>query len=406
MRHLTLALLLTCAACSSSTGVADPTLSGSSTADSFDRNAMLANFANTIILAGYQDLSSTAEALEDAIELYRDALAANDPNAASRLADARAAFDLAMDACQAAELFQVGPAGSSASAIAGQDRRNKIYSWPTTNACRVDQELVEGRFLTAADYVSGELVNVTGLDALRQLLYDDDNTNSCPAGTDINLNGSWDALVQSGGLPLRRAEYALVLARDIAIEARALFQQWSPSGQNFSMQLAQAGQGGSVYSSAQQAVNEVYFALFYLELITKDLKVALPLGINSPSGPQPESAESAFARRDVRNILVNLRTAQRFILGNRPNESAAIGFDDMLSSLGAATLSQQLVQETATAIQAFEALPTSIAVAIANQPAQTTAAFESLKRVTDILKGQFASVLNLRVPAQGAGDND
>jgi predicted lipoprotein len=406
MRHMTLALLLICAACSSSTGVADPTLSGSSTTDSFDRNAMLANFANTIVLAGYQDLSATAEALEDAIELYRDALAANDPNAAARLADARAAFDLAMDACQAAELFQVGPAGSSASAIAGQDRRNKIYSWPTTNACRVDQELVEGRFLTAADYVSGELVNVTGLDALRQLLFDNDTTNSCPAGTDINLNGSWDALVQSGGLPLRRAEYALILARDIAIEARALFQQWSPSGQNFTNQLATAGQGSSVYNSAQQAVNEVYFALFYLELITKDLKVALPLGINSPSGPQPESGESAFARRDVRNVLVNLRTAQRFFLGNRPNETAAVGFDDMLSSLGAATLSQQVLQETATAIQAFEALPVSIADAIANQPAQTTAAFESLKRVTDILKGQFASVLNLRVPAQGAGDND
>ena len=37
--------------------------------------------------------------------------------------------------------MQLGPAGSSLSAVAGADIRDEIYSWPTINPCRIDAVL-------------------------------------------------------------------------------------------------------------------------------------------------------------------------------------------------------------------------------------------------------------------------
>ena len=40
---------------------------------------------------------------------------------------------------QELEVMQIGPARSSLSSVAGKDYRDNIYSWPTVNPCRIDQ---------------------------------------------------------------------------------------------------------------------------------------------------------------------------------------------------------------------------------------------------------------------------
>ena len=53
-----------------------------------------------------------------------------------------------------------------------------------------------------------------------------------------------------------------------------------------------------------------------------------------------------------------------------------------------------------------EAIPGTMEEALANNPAAVVAAHTAVKAMTDDLKSRFVNVLNLRVPDEGAGDND
>jgi uncharacterized protein len=373
--------------------------------DNFDRTSLLSNVANNIILPAYTNFAAAASNLKAACDAYATAVTSNAADKAQRLLDAQSAWVGAMDSWQESELYQFGPAGASGVVIGGQGIRDQIYSYPTISACRVDQQLVANAF-SGADFIANSLVNVYGLDALENLLFNTSNNNSCSAATDINANGSWTALVNSGELEQRRADYAAVCAADLRNRANQLLQAWNPITGNFTGQFTSAGQSTSFYLSAQQASNEVYFGMFYLELTVKDLKVGLPLGITNPAGANPQLRESLFANRSKEHIINNLKAFQKLFLGNTPTASARVGFDDFLVSLGATNLVNRVTANTAAAIAAFENITGTFGDAVMNNPTQLNAAFDALKLVTDDVKNQFPSVLNFAVPAQGAGDND
>ena len=376
-----------------------------SASDSFDRNGMLDNLGRNTVLPAYESFVSESSALLTATTLYADALRNGAADVTQRRDDARAAWRSTMAVWQRCEIFQFGPAGSSLEVIGGEDRREQIYSYPTINRCRVDQEIVEGNFL-ASGYPAGELVNVFGLDALEQLLFDDSTENACPPQATINSDGSWDALVSGGTLAQRRADYAVVLARHLSLQARGLRDRWSPSADNFVRDFANAGLAGSPYPSAQGAVNDVYIGMFYVDSITKDLKLATPLGLSGPNGVDPSAVESPLSRRSKEHILANLRAFQELYLGNAPGDADRLGFDDFLAELGADALAMTVTMEIAAAIAAVEAIPGTLSDALTNNPSSVQSAHDAVRVVTTRLKAELPTILNLRVPQQGAGDND
>ena len=79
-----------------------------------------------------------------------------------------------------------------------------------------------------------------------------------------------------------------------AIELR---DAWEPSRGNFADQLSHAGMGSPLYSSAQEAVDAVFAAFFYVELQVKDRKLGLPSGLDPDclSATCPELQESRWA---------------------------------------------------------------------------------------------------------------
>ncbi|MBC7171911.1 MAG: hypothetical protein H5U40_05780, partial [Polyangiaceae bacterium] len=136
------------------------------------RLELVSDLAKNVIVPAYDDFLVAAGELEIAATAY-----AADPSVENRN-NARLAFDVAMAVWQRAEVMQVGPSGSSAATLGGQNIRDEIYSWPFVDRCRVDQELVEGAYANV-DAFAGELVNVRGLDELEYLLYRDDEGHSC-----------------------------------------------------------------------------------------------------------------------------------------------------------------------------------------------------------------------------------
>lgn len=403
-RHLSLALVLCLAGCLPGGG--GGVGFGPTANDNFDRTELATNVANNIVLNSYANFAAAVTTLKQACDDSALAVQNNAADKAARLTVAQNAWINAMDIWQEAELYQFGPAGVSGIVIGGQNLRDEIYSFPTINPCRVDQELVANNF-GQPGFVANNLVNVYGLDALENLLFNTSNQNSCPAGALINTDGSWTALVNSGDLEQRRADYAAVVATDLQTRANQLLQAWNPASGNYVAQLVNAGNGTSIYLSTQQAVNEIYFGIFYLELITKDLKVGAPLGVTNPAGSDPNLRESRFANRSKRHIINNLRAFQKLFLGNAPTAPDRVGFDDFLVSLGANDLSSRITLNTVAAITAFENLPgASLEDDINNNIMQVNAAFDALKLVTDDIKTELPSVLNFAVPSQGAGDND
>lgn len=401
LRSAPLTLVLAAAACGGSSGSGTDPLPN----DDFDRRRLLSSYTEQVVLPAVRNFASAAAELASTTAILESALISAD-TAPEEHAAARDAFLEAMAAWQAIEVLQVGPAGNPGMAMGGQGLRDEIYSWPVVNPCRVDQETVRGQFL-APDFFSTALVNLRGLDAIEYLLFAPDEANACSPSVDINTSGSWSSLVATGDLGPRRAAYAARASADVADLAANLRDLWEPTGGNFAAQLTGAGTDTSIFPSAQSATDDVFAALFYIELDTKDLKIATPAGLlpDCPRSVCPDLVESPWADASKDHILANLTAARRTFVGGS-STATGVGFDDFLVARGADSLAATMLSALETAIDAVEAIPGSMVEALESDPESVRTAHAAIKAFTDPLKTQFVTVLNLTIPQEGAGDND
>lgn len=374
--------------------------------DPVDRRAIVASAAEHVILPAYRDFLDSARTLEQATSAWSATFGGDATDRDDEHEAARTAWLEAMRAWQAAEIMQIGPAAPRGRLVGARGLRDEIYSWPTANPCRVDQETVEASYAHEG-FPSNELVNVYGLDALEYLLFAPDAGNQCAAQADINKSGAWAAL-GAEEIEKRRAAYAHRLAIHVAAEAQRLVDAWEAPGDGFLAQLQNAGQSGSEYASAQAALDELFAALYYVELIIKDLKLGKPAGlhVSCTETTCADAVESPWAGTAKENIVANLRAFRALFTGGETPDTPRPGFDDALRTLGAGALADEMLADTDAAIAAIESISVPLREAIADHPDDVRAAFTALKALTDDLKSQFVTVLNLRVPQVGAADND
>lgn len=364
----------------------------------FSRNALLAQFADELVLPAVRDFATQAQALASAVGAF-----AGGPSDSTRGA-AQAAWRSAMETFQRLEPMQFGPGGSASMFMGGQGIRDEIYSWPITNYCAVDQTTVDDDF-RSPNFFDSELVNVYGLDALELLLFRTGDGNECDPRVDINRDGTWNALVGTGGLQQRQADYALVVAQGVSQQANRLRDAWEPSGGNFAGQVRDAGNGGSVYGSAKEALDEVFAAFFYVDTDLKDGKLAVPAGISPecPNAACPEDVELPFSRDSKRALLANLAGAAGIFAGEG---TAGQGFAWYLRDMGATVLADRMTSQLATARGSVDAIPGSLSDALLADAGVADDAYAQVQTFTTDVKSEFVSVLNLTIPQEGAGDND
>ncbi|MBX2801704.1 MAG: imelysin family protein [Myxococcales bacterium] len=361
-------------------GCEDP---GTETAAVAPEAAMLAAVGPEVVWPTLDRMQAALTDLDDAVSAWEQA----DGDDAAR-ARARDAFLAAMDVWQELEVMQVGPAGSSLTTTAGLDLRDEVYSWPTVNPCRVDQETVRAAFDEPA-FFQDNLVNTYGLDALEHLLYAPAD-NVCPNQVDINAEGSWEDAGPDGISALRSA-YGRAVVDEVARQVSALQAQWSEQGEDFGTLLSQPGTAGSPYATGQEATNAVFDALFYLETSTKDRKLADPLGLGDCSTACEALAEGMASDSSAVWVAGNLRGFRLLFTGGQ-----GAGFDDLLRDLGHSDVADRVLTHTDEALALAEAPDAVIDEAL----------YEAVKRVTDDLKGDLATAMALRIPAEAAGDND
>lgn len=351
-------------------------------------------------------VAPTLARVEDAVVALEDAArawdAAGGEDGAAR-AEAQAAWRAAMSAWQEAELLQVGPAGSALTVTAGRDLRERIYAWPAVNRCRVDQETLAGGW-DAPGFAESSVVTVLGLHAMEVLFFSPAGENGCPAQVDVNASGDWDARGVAG-IQAARAAYARALAVGLRADVDALRAAWSPESGDFAGSFAAAGEDGSPYASAQDAVNAVFDALFYLEEVTKDRKLGYALGNGDCTGGSDTclgAVETPLAGGSHTWVAANLRGFRTLFTGGPDGQ----GLEELLRAAGDDAVADAMLVALDAADAAAAALAAPLEVAVAEDRASVEALQLRVDAVCDLLRVDVAAVLSLQVPLEAAGDHD
>jgi uncharacterized protein len=362
----------------------------------FDRRAMLAHLGNNLLLPIQADFATRAAALPVALSAHCDALDAG--NGPATLPAAQAALSAAVDSWERADALLIGPA-----AMDGKALRGMIYGWPLLSACDLDRD-VASRWADPASYdVTKKLLNARSLSAVEYLLYPQTAMHSC-----VTTPVGWDAL--GANLPRARCRLALAIATDVSSLGAQLHAAWRADGGNYAGQLATAGTSGSTLTNAHAAVNQLSDALFYVDKMVKDMKLAEAAGIavnscETVQMPCLREVELRFADRSTFAIRANLAALREAFTGTTARGDGP-GFDDFLVALGSAELATRMTANLDASIALAASLPDSFLTALDQDYAKVVATHAAVRAFTDDLKSQFLTVLALEIPDDAATDND
>ena len=264
--------------------------------------------ADEVLIPDYQRFANAAAGLGTVIAHF---CAAPDP---ARLAEARHAFEAALDAWEHVQPVVFGPTRAGGRTMIIQlfpDARDAVSRQLAKALAAKDPALV------AAGGLDGKSVALTGFPALEQILYD-------------------DARLPTPGARSADADYACALAaaigRNLAAQAEGLLDDWQrPSG--FRDAVLSAAAGNDTYQSVDEAAGDYLKSLHTALQAVIAIKLEGPLG-KSLEAAKPKHAENWRSERSLASMRANLETAQALYLstGGFGDALRAQGGEDQLDS--------------------------------------------------------------------------
>lgn len=342
---------------------------GRTNTNDFDRQVMLEDMANQVILPAYLELNITTLGLESAI---------NDFTAApsqSTLDLAQASLKDAWLAWQGVNLFQFGPAESNG-------LRSALNNFPT------DDRTIEAN-IEAGEY------NLSSLSNLKAI--------GLPA-IDYLLHGAEDAaiidLYTTSETAAKRKAYLHDLAALVSERVSTTYGTWSPEAGNFATSFAE-NDGSAVGSSLSEMVNA--FNLQY-ERYTRDSKIGIPAGVRSLGVPIPESTEAFYGGYSLELAIANLQAYKELFKGS---DREGLDLGDYLISLNASNeagaLEEQINAQLDVCITALQNLDDPLSETIRNNNDEVLNSYVELQRLVVLLKAELPSAMGVTITFQ---DND
>ena len=355
---------------------------------SFSKRALLASIAECAQLR-YCEFGEAARVLSERADAYADDSSDDAHTALS------AAFQASIERWARAELFQFGPAASSAKDMDnGQGLRDLIYAWPNVSRCRVEEQLFGRAYSERGfDDLIQVPINSRGLFAVEYLAFYAGDDNDCSPFSITNADDAWQKTRQDALLELK-LDYLKAVAHDVSALASKLIAQWDPGQGDFESDFVTA----SGYMDQQQALGIAARSLLYAEVELKDYKIGVPAGLYDGA----LLPELPFAGGAGRLIAQNLAGFRDLFQGC---DGEGLGFDDWLEEAGHGDLASDILDGL-----------TASEREVADFPELDRAAKEdlqrlhqTLKRLTDPLKGELfgqGSPLGLTLPSAVEGDTD
>lgn len=342
-----------------------------SLAPGFDREGLLINLADEVIIPSYDSLNQTVASLDLAVEDF----VAN-PSSGT-LTQARDAFITAYHAWQRCAFYEFGPAFD-------------VLLLSSVNSFPADHQSIENNISSGSyDFNSIEGQDEKGFPAIDYLLY---GTASSDTGivdmftTDVNAQN--------------RKNYLRAIKDDIKTRVQQVNTQWSIAGGNYRQQFVEQD-GTDAGSSIGLMVNEVNK---FFERETRDKKIGIPLGKRSQGIPIPANVEAGYSDISLSLAAENLHAIYQFYLGGKGDGS---GFHDYLLALQAqyhgALLADVISDQFKVAIKEVGEIPSPYDETVEHDPASAEEAYQELQKLLILLKADMPSALGVLITYQ---DND
>lgn len=334
---------------------------------SVDRQRVLADTAEKVIVPTYAELSTAAA------KLSVDANALRDAPSEATLAAAQASWKAARLPWTESRAFLFGPAKDAGYA----DELDF-----TTDETEVETEAAGTAEPTDA-YLQSLGARKRGLQALEILLFE-------PAG-----NAAVLAKLTTGDSAAHRRAYLAALAARVAVKAAELHAAWDPAKGNFVAQLRDAGAGSTTYPEQKQAVDALLNAIVFGAEDISDNRFGKPLGIRDGGIIQPGSIVSGRSGNDLAEIEAYWRGVGSAYECTRGGVTGVSLSDAVKRESDRADGEARIAIEQATS--AVGTVQAPFATALTSDATDVTAAREAARKVKNILASEVASILGLTI---------
>jgi len=319
-----------------------------------DYSTVLENIAHDVILSTYEDLAHKSESLVDAVA----ALAGS--HTAENLFNARQAWRDARIPWEQSEGFLFGP-------VDQQGIDPAIDSWPV-NQTDLDAVLNSSQPLTKS-YIDGLDGTLKGFHTIEYLLF----------GPTSNKQ-----LIE---FDMRQYDYLIACTASLAGATAQLYHSWSPSGENFVVNLEKAGHAGeSIYPSQKSALQEIVNGIITIADEVANGK------INDPFSQQDVTLEeSRFSANSKEDFADNIRSIRNIYLGTFQHVSGH-GLSAVIKTKDE-NLDALMKLQMNTAIEAIEAIQGTFTSAIFNDRPRISIAQNEVRDLQQLLESQVLPII-------------
>jgi len=347
--------IITIYACSSSEEIA-PII-----ADSFDRNALLENIADNIIIPAYEDFSGKMSALKSAGDSFSTA-----PNQ-TNLEALRASWFVAYKTWQHIEMFDIGKA---------EELQFKFYMniYPVT-VSDIEDNIANGSY--DLDNVNNQ--DAQGFPALDYLIYGlaDSDAAILEKYTTAENNDNYKNYL------IAILNQMNTLTTSVVSDFKVQRNDFVISGDN------------TATSSVNKLINDY---IFYYEKGLRANKFGIPAGIFS-STPLPGKVEGQYKNDVSRELALEALTAvQNMFEGKHYNASTTgASYKSYLIKLDRADIADVTASQFNTAATQIQTLTPSFAAQINTDNTAMTKAYDELQKAVVLLKVDMLQAFNVSI---------
>ncbi len=336
----------------------------SSPDNDYDRQTMVANYADNLIVPAYGNFNSKAKAMATAI----DAFVASPM--AENLAAARTAYQQAYTAWQNVSVYEFGPADE-------QMLRSNLNTFPTSTS-QIESNISSGTYnlQLTANYAA------KGFPALDYLLYG--------AGTEAAVLEQYT----SGTNAANRKKYLQDVAHLVQQRVETVYNGWTSGDYATTFKNAQ---GTAVGSAVGNLVNGLNADID----VTKRYKVGLPAGKSTSGTALPEKVEAYYSQLSLELLKQNIQAEKATFMGMTPGGTNGPGLDDYLDHVNAqyngTLLSDAIEAQFNAVLAAANAVQGPLSEAVTTQQPAVLKVYDELQKLIVLTKTDMPSKLGVTI---------
>ncbi|MDX5347255.1 MAG: imelysin family protein [Hymenobacteraceae bacterium] len=336
----------------------------------YDRQAMLVNQGQNVIVPAFEQLKNETGQLNTAVAQFT----AN-PTTAT-LQAARQELKEAYLAWQEVAMFQFGPADQVL-------LRQELNTFPTNT------DSINNRISNGATSLASANPAAKGFPAAEYLLFSNADDNQVIASFTTAANAA------------NRSQYLSAVTTQISQAAAQVYSQWNPGNGNYIKTFTEAT-GTSVGSATSDLVNQLNNDLD----IVKRYKVGIPSGVIGGQ-LRPTSLEGYYSGYSLQLLRRNIEAQRNVFMGIDRQGNNGQGLDDYLNFLEAKyqnqLLSEAIIAKYNQILQKINSLPEPLSQSVASHNQQVAELYQLMQELIVLTKTDMPSAMGISITYQ---DND